>query len=222
MGAAAGAGLIALGAGCGAEGDPRIETGGIDNQPFQPAGGGNPDMAHPPSVGNGSTSGGGGGTTGSTTTGGTTTSGTTTSGTTAGGTTTGGATTGGITTGGATTGGTTGSTTCSTTMVSAGAASAVAVGTAKRIQSGNLDAWLCRDSGGYYALDNYCPHRGCSVSFVSSGSFRCPCHGATFNLDGVQTNRESPQPMDHLSLCIDSSGTAHIDPQKTVDPTTRA
>src|SRR5262249_6883603 len=104
--AAAGAGLIVLG-GCGPM-DPRIETGGIDNQPFLPASGNTPpDMGRPPSLTNGS-SGGGGGTNGS----GTTSSGNgSTTGTTSGATT-GGSTnssTTGTTSGGGTTSGTTGS-----------------------------------------------------------------------------------------------------------------
>ncbi len=214
----AGAGLVTLGAGCSGDGPPRIGTGGIDNEPGSNVPSeGSPDMAR--SSTNGTTTGNGGTTTGN---GGTTTgNGGTTTGN--GGTTTGngGTTTGngGTTTG---TGGTTGRpASCSTSMVAAGASSAVAVGKAKRITSGSLDAWLCQDSGGFYALDNYCPHRGCAVNFESSGSFSCPCHGATFNFNGVQTNRESPQPMDHLSVCIDSSSNVFIDPNTTVAATVR-
>ncbi len=208
-GLVAGAGLVTLGIGCGGDANPRIGTGGIDNEPGTLPSEGSPDMAR----GSSST-----GTTGSSTgTTGTTGGSTGSNGTT--GTTTGGST--GSTTG-SSSGGTTGSTAaCPSTMVAAGATSAVAVGKAKRIRSGNLDAWLCQDSAGFYALDNYCPHRGCAVNFESAGSFSCPCHGATFNFNGVQTNRESPRPMDHLSMCVDSSGNAFIDPNTTVAATVR-
>jgi nitrite reductase/ring-hydroxylating ferredoxin subunit len=228
--AAAGVGLITLGVGCGAEQDPRIGTGGIDNAPGTlPGENSPPDMATKPTTG--STTSGTTSTTGSTTSGtgstGSTTSGTGSTSSTTGttGSTTSGTGSTGSTTGttGSTTssGGTTGSASCPSSMVSAGAASAVAVGKAKRIRSGQLDAWLCQDAMGYYALDNYCPHRGCTVSFQSSGSFYCGCHGATFNFNGVQTNRVSPAPMDHLAMCIDTSGNAYIDPNNTVDASTR-
>jgi nitrite reductase/ring-hydroxylating ferredoxin subunit len=107
-------------------------------------------------------------------------------------------------------------------MIAAGAVSAVPQGKATRVRSGSLDAWLCHDAAGYYALDNYCPHRGCAVSFQSNSSFYCPCHGATFDFNGARTNRVSPAPMDHLALCVDSAGNAYVDPNATVDATTRA
>ena|SRR5579859_4930180 len=188
----AGAGLVVLAAGCEAP-NPRLDTGALDNPP--------------------------GGLPGGTTT--SATGGTTGNGTTGGGTT-GGGTTGGGTTGGTTGGGTTGSPAmCDSTLVAAGPASAVAVGKAKHVVSGQLDAWLCRDSQGWYAMDNYCPHRGCGVSFQSSGGFYCGCHGATFDYNGAQTNRVSPAPMDHLVMCVDASGNAFIDPNNTVSASQR-
>jgi Rieske Fe-S protein len=70
---------------------------------------------------------------------------------------------------------------------------------------------------GFYALDNYCPHRGCAVSFQSSGGFSCPCHGWTFDFNG-DGSRGS---MDHLAVCVDAMGNAGIDPNTTVSVSTR-
>jgi nitrite reductase/ring-hydroxylating ferredoxin subunit len=196
----AGAGLAVLAAACEAP-NPRLETGGLDNQPG----------------GLGGTT--GGGTTGGGTTGGGTTGGGTTGGGTTGGGTTGGGTTGGGTTGGGTTGGNPVS--CDSSFVAAGLASDVLVGKAKRIRGTNLDAWLCHDANGWYAMDNYCPHRGCTVSFRTKGDFYCGCHGATFDFNGKQTNFVSSRPMDHLAMCIDSGGNAFIDPNNAVSASQR-
>ena len=41
------------------------------------------------------------------------------------------------------------------------------------------------------AVDQRCPHRGCSVAWKSDAkAFVCPCHGSTFEADGAL--REGP------------------------------
>jgi Rieske Fe-S protein len=110
---------------------------------------------------------------------------------------------------------------CSTTAVNAGPASAIAVNTAQNIVKGTADFFLCRDSKGLYALDNYCPHRGCNVNLQPDNTFYCYCHGAQFGFDGSKLNYVSPSPLYHLSVCIDGSGNAIVDTQKTVSASTR-
>jgi Rieske Fe-S protein len=212
--AAAGAGLVSIVLpGCDG-GVTRIDNGQIDDPPPGAPPQESPDMAKPST---GGTTGTNGGTTGGTTgTNGGTTGGTTgTNGGTTGGTTgTNGGTTG-------TTGGTTGGVQCSG-QVNAGLASAIAVGGAKRFLSGGNDVWVCHDSKGYYALANYCTHAGCSVSLQSNQSFYCRCHGATFAFDGGQPTSPAYQPLDHLALCIDSTGTIVVDANTVVSSSTRA
>ena len=56
----------------------------------------------------------------------------------------------------------------------------------------------------FTALGAYCNHEGCSVQPSSSG-FRCPCHGATFDADGML--RGGPATADLVSFDTTSDGT---------------
>jgi Rieske Fe-S protein len=147
--------------------------------------------------------------------------GSTTGGSTTGGSTTGGSTTGGSTTGGRVTGGTTGNSGSCAGTVDGGSASALGVGKAKRLESSSYDLWLCRESNGLYAMDNYCTHAGCAVS-QQNGGFYCPCHGATFDFNGGNLTGPPTQPLNHVAVCVDDRGEALIDPTQSVDPSDRA
>jgi Rieske Fe-S protein len=62
-------------------------------------------------------------------------------------------------------------------------------------------------AGKYVALSTACTHACCAVSFVSVGSgFRCPCHGATFDITGKPTNRITSTPLPSLPVCSDPCG----------------
>lgn len=57
------------------------------------------------------------------------------------------------------------------------------------------------------ALQVICPHAGCSISYESTpqgGRFFCPCHAASFDLDGRRTDPSSfsPRDMDTLEVEI--------------------
>jgi len=52
-----------------------------------------------------------------------------------------------------------------------------------------------------------CPHLGCSVNLnAANNGFACPCHSATFNLDGARANDANPakRTMDELEWEIDA------------------
>lgn len=73
-------------------------------------------------------------------------------------------------------------TTCTPTGTLAGAESAFPVGTYKKV--GNVI--VGHDAGGYYAFTDVCTHQGCTMSLKGSpGWTYCPCHGATFDQNGV-------------------------------------
>lgn len=51
------------------------------------------------------------------------------------------------------------------------------------------------------ALQVICPHAGCSIGYEADGQkFFCPCHGASFNLEGQRTDATSPSPRDMDTL----------------------
>src|SRR5581483_12406027 len=61
--------------------------------------------------------------------------------------------------------------TCGTTAFSVGVrASDVPLGQALSFQMPQAHVFVCRDSGGVYALDAGCTHLGCDVNFVSQAS----------------------------------------------------
>ena len=57
-----------------------------------------------------------------------------------------------------------------------------------------------------FVFTTICPHLGCSVNMNNAGDgFACPCHSATFNLDGKRANEGNPaqRGMDLLDWEVD-------------------
>ena len=66
---------------------------------------------------------------------------------------------------------------------------------------------VCKAAGQYVALSTACTHQCCAVSLISASSgFRCPCHGATFDITGKSTSFIAPLPLPSLAVCSDSTG----------------
>jgi nitrite reductase/ring-hydroxylating ferredoxin subunit len=217
---ATGAGLVTLGiAGCDPTGAPRLQIGGIDeSNPVTNNGGGvggngndSPDMAQGPTGGGGGSTGGGGGSTGG---GGGSTGG--------GGGSTGGG--GGSTGGGSTpdmaTGGSGG--TCASGAYNAGASSSFSNGTTKGpVSAGNTRILIMKDANGIYAVDCVCPHQQCDVG-PQGGQLYCPCHGATWDMNGENYTSPGKHNLYHYQVCVDASGNVMVDTSKQVPATTRA
>jgi thiosulfate dehydrogenase (quinone) large subunit len=60
-------------------------------------------------------------------------------------------------------------------------------------------------AGKYTALSTSCTHSCCPVSFTGSG-FKCPCHGAEFDLEGKVTRGPANSPLPSLTVCADTCG----------------
>jgi cytochrome b6-f complex iron-sulfur subunit len=105
-------------------------------------------------------------------------------------------------------------------VVSAGSVDEFAPGSVTPKPLGRF--YLVRQSeeqgAGFLALWWKCPHLGCTVpwrsdfAFVDPGTgeetrgwFRCPCHGSTYNHDGVRVFGPAPRSMDRMELTIDPS-----------------
>jgi menaquinol-cytochrome c reductase iron-sulfur subunit len=64
--------------------------------------------------------------------------------------------------------------------------------------------FLRRDGARVIALRTLCPHAGCEVTFDTTGrKYFCPCHSASFNLDGARTDADSPSPRDMDALEVE-------------------
>ena len=55
----------------------------------------------------------------------------------------------------------------------------------------------------YQAWSSYCNHEGCEVDYVGTG-FDCPCHGATWNAQGVL--KTGPATENLLEFAVSVSG----------------
>lgn len=88
----------------------------------------------------------------------------------------------------------------------------MAPGTQFLLGAGNLQALLdnqliLKDSDGSYwvALYQKCVHLGCTVPFRDSCvSFKCPCHGSHYNVDGEYLDGPAPRSLDRFRISFDS------------------
>jgi cytochrome b6-f complex iron-sulfur subunit len=81
-----------------------------------------------------------------------------------------------------------------------------------------LDAqdWLVDTDGSYWlALYQVCVHLGCKVPFRNDcNSFKCPCHGSHYNIDGEYLDGPAPRSLDRFTLSFDKSGHVVVDTSK--------
>lgn len=62
-------------------------------------------------------------------------------------------------------------------------------------------AWVIRNTRGFYALKAVCPHLGCKPDWqAASQGFHCPCHGSRFAADGALLAGPSLKPLERLPL----------------------
>jgi len=66
-------------------------------------------------------------------------------------------------------------------------------------------AWLRRGKDGQIAaLSSVCPHKGCAIGFAEGAQrFECPCHSATFDLDGNRLSGPAERGLDPLPVIIE-------------------
>jgi cytochrome b6-f complex iron-sulfur subunit len=62
-----------------------------------------------------------------------------------------------------------------------------------------------QSAGKYAAFAQACGHACALVDFTGNG-FRCPRHGAKFDMTGACTNGISPTPLQELTVCADANG----------------
>jgi cytochrome b6-f complex iron-sulfur subunit len=73
----------------------------------------------------------------------------------------------------------------------------------------DAESWV-KDSDGTYwaALYQKCVHLGCKVPFRDDcHSFKCPCHGSHYNVDGEYLDGPAPRSLDRFVVTFTSAGT---------------
>lgn len=110
----------------------------------------------------------------------------------------------------------TGTTTCTGTLVSTVAA--FAVGTFKKV--GN--AYVGRDSAGFWAIRSICTHDNASTigTPTASGGSTCPRHGAKFDVNGKVTKGPAVNALANYQVTI-CNGNVYVNTSKTVTMGTR-
>lgn len=82
--------------------------------------------------------------------------------------------------------------------------------------STTAENWV-KDSDGTYwlALYQVCVHLGCKVPFRNDcNSFKCPCHGSHYNVDGEYLDGPAPRSLDRFEMKFDGSGNVQVNTGK--------
>ena len=75
------------------------------------------------------------------------------------------------------------------------------------------ESWVKDSDGSYWlALYQVCVHLGCKVPFRDDcNSFKCPCHGSHYNVDGEYLDGPAPRSLDRFKLSFDSNDNVLVD-----------
>ncbi|HLJ81474.1 MAG TPA: ubiquinol-cytochrome c reductase iron-sulfur subunit [Ktedonobacterales bacterium] len=78
------------------------------------------------------------------------------------------------------------------------------------------ESWTVDKDGTYWvALYQVCVHLGCKYPFRDDcQSFKCPCHGSHYNVDGEYLDGPAPRSADRFSMSFDGSGNVLVDTGK--------
>ncbi len=60
-----------------------------------------------------------------------------------------------------------------------------------------------------------CTHLGCTVNAVETG-YACPCHGSTYDLEGLNTGGPAPRPLVYFEVYLGASGELLADKTKKI------
>ncbi|HEY7123163.1 MAG TPA: ubiquinol-cytochrome c reductase iron-sulfur subunit [Ktedonobacterales bacterium] len=80
----------------------------------------------------------------------------------------------------------------------------------------DAESWVKDADGTYWvALYQKCVHLGCRVPFRDDcHSFKCPCHGSHYNVDGEYIDGPAPRSLDRFVVTFTDAGTVVVDTGK--------
>jgi cytochrome b6-f complex iron-sulfur subunit len=78
------------------------------------------------------------------------------------------------------------------------------------------ESWTKDADGTYWAaLYQVCVHLGCKVPFRNDcNSFKCPCHGSHYNIDGEYLDGPAPRSLDRFDMSFDSNNNVQVNTGK--------
>ncbi len=72
--------------------------------------------------------------------------------------------------------------------------------------------FIVHNDDGLLAMYWKCPHLGCTVPWAPNfDEFRCPCHGSTYDYNGVNTGGPAPRPLDLMAITVEPNGDLVVD-----------
>lgn len=75
-------------------------------------------------------------------------------------------------------------------------------GQSRVISLGGEPVLVIREENKVVALSAVCTHLGCLVKYKGGGVILCPCHAASFDLNGNVTGGPSPRPLGYYSVRV--------------------
>ena len=81
--------------------------------------------------------------------------------------------------------------------------------------------FVFRTAEGFHAISAVCTHLGCNVNHEEGRGFVCPCHGSTYDEDGVVTSGPAAWPLPRYAMSLSRRGELVVDMRRTVDPDVR-
>ncbi len=77
--------------------------------------------------------------------------------------------------------------------------------------------FIVRAEKGFYALSATCTHLGCQpIWYDDQQVFKCPCHGARFDKQGINFAGPAPLPLPRFHLSISPDGRLLVDKSRNV------
>jgi Rieske Fe-S protein len=75
--------------------------------------------------------------------------------------------------------------------------------TGKTVSVGEKPVVVVRTSAGFRAFSAVCTHLGCLIHWdAAKREFECPCHGATFDVNGKVTAGPPPRPLSEFTVSV--------------------
>jgi cytochrome b6-f complex iron-sulfur subunit len=64
--------------------------------------------------------------------------------------------------------------------------------------------WIVNTEGAIFAVSTVCTHLGCTPNWLpSTSTFKCPCHGSGYYMNGVNFEGPTPRPLERFRVYVD-------------------